>query len=61
MVILTFGKRNALKFKGFGKSKTEDGVTNAPNDLGLTKIFSMMENNGQQRTNLISVTFLAGL
>jgi len=30
-------------------------------DRRLTKIFSTMENNEQQRTILISVTFLAGV
>ena len=61
VVISIFGKSDALKIKEFRKSKMEGGVTNTPNDRRLTKIFSTMENNEQQRTILISVTFLAGL
>ncbi len=56
-----FEKEGCVEIKEFRKSKTESGAANAPNDRGLTKIFSTMENNEQQWTILIFVTFLAGL
>jgi len=56
-----FGERGFVEIKEFRRIKTESGAVNAPNDRGLTKIFSTMGNNEQQRTILISVTFLAGL